>query len=57
MQTLKKSDQFKQKYFWSEFASDYFDNLYREVKEYPSLVLRHRYILDLLAPHKAAKQG
>jgi ubiquinone/menaquinone biosynthesis C-methylase UbiE len=47
MQTIEKSDYQRHRQFWSDFADDYLDNLYKNVKEYPSLVLRHRYILEM----------
>ncbi|CAB1055274.1 hypothetical protein D1BOALGB6SA_7 [Olavius sp. associated proteobacterium Delta 1] len=47
MQTFEKSEYQKHREFWSDFADDYLENLYKNVKEYPSLVLRHRYILEM----------
>jgi ubiquinone/menaquinone biosynthesis C-methylase UbiE len=38
--------------FWSKSAETYFKELYANVKDYPSLILRHRYILDLLGIEK-----
>lgn len=37
----------EQKEFWSNWSEDYHKSLYRDVKEYPSLIARHNYILDL----------
>ena len=47
MQHAEKSTYRRHREFWSDFADDYLENLYRNVKEYPSLVVRHRYILDM----------
>ena len=38
----------KQEKYWSDYADNYFTTLYKDVKEYPSLIIRHNYILDLL---------
>lgn len=48
MKTSESSSIKKQMQFWSASARDYYRDLYEDVKEYPSLVLRHQYILDLL---------
>jgi ubiquinone/menaquinone biosynthesis C-methylase UbiE len=40
----------KQDKFWSGFSQQYHATLYEEVTEYPSLVMRHNYILELLSP-------
>ena len=47
MQTVEKTGYQEHRQFWSDFAGDYLENLYQNVKEYPSLVLRHRYILEM----------
>ena len=48
MKGSKDGNAQKQKQFWSASAEVYFEELYKDVKEYPSLLLRHRYILDLV---------
>lgn len=35
------------KEIWSSWSEDYYRSLYKDIKEYPSLVMRHRYILEL----------
>lgn len=34
--------------FWTDYSEKYYKTLYKEVDEYPSLVLRHEYILAML---------
>ncbi|HVN95533.1 MAG TPA: class I SAM-dependent methyltransferase [Syntrophorhabdaceae bacterium] len=41
------NDKPEQKNIWSTWSEDYFKTLYKDVTEYPALVLRHKYILDL----------
>jgi ubiquinone/menaquinone biosynthesis C-methylase UbiE len=48
MEPIERSDYQKHRRFWSEFAGDYLENLYDNVREYPSLVIRHGYILEML---------
>jgi len=36
-----------QKDVWSTWSEGYYRSLYKDIKEYPALVLRHKYILDL----------
>lgn len=38
--------------FWSNFSEKYHETLYRDVKEYPSLIVRHNYILNLIDAEK-----
>lgn len=40
----------KQDRFWSTFSGKYHETLYENVTEYPSLVVRHNYILELFNP-------
>lgn len=48
MKNSMNSSNLKQEKYWSSFADHYFKTLYKDVKEYPSLIVRHNYILDLL---------
>jgi ubiquinone/menaquinone biosynthesis C-methylase UbiE len=34
--------------YWNDFAEEYYKSFYTHVAEYPSLTLRHNYILDLV---------
>jgi ubiquinone/menaquinone biosynthesis C-methylase UbiE len=36
------------KHFWSDSAERYLATLYKDATEYPALIMRHNYILDLL---------
>ena len=47
MRQSKTTDTAGQKEFWSEWSDDYYKDLYKDVENYPSLILRHKYILDL----------
>lgn len=48
MKDNAKRNETGQKEFWTEFSEKYHKDFYTDVEEYPSLVLRHNYILDML---------
>jgi ubiquinone/menaquinone biosynthesis C-methylase UbiE len=47
MGTEERNIYSNRKEVWSSWSEDYYRSLYKDVKEYPSLVMRHKYILDL----------
>jgi ubiquinone/menaquinone biosynthesis C-methylase UbiE len=44
----------EQKIFWSDFSADYHKILYKSPEGYPSLIMRQKYILELLDPPPAS---
>lgn len=44
---LSENDSRKQNKFWSDFSEKYHASLYEHAVEYPSLIIRHNYILEL----------
>jgi SAM-dependent methyltransferase len=47
MKTEKADLHSNRKEIWTSWSEDYYKSLYKDIREYPSLVMRHRYILDL----------
>ena len=57
MEKTKSSEVQKQKQFWSGYSDDYLKNLYKDAIEYPSLIVRHNYILELIDAEPTGKKS